>query len=65
MIFLIEALRKLTSLSLGPTIFLIKALRKTTSLGLGPPELQITDFLNRHFKEIDKSEPEPSGAPNQ
>ena len=65
MIFVIEALRKLTSLSLGPMIFLIEALRKKTSLSLGPPELQIIEFLKRSLKEIDKSEPGPSGAPNQ
>ena len=65
MIFLIEVLRKLTRLSLGPIIFLIEASRKTTSLSLGSPELQINDFLNRSLQEIDQSAPEPSGVPYQ
>ena len=69
LIFLIEALRELTSLSLviihamGPALSRIalvldtQASRKFRSLGLGPPELQINYFLNRSFKGIEKSEP--------
>ena len=37
-----------------------ETLRKLTSLSLSPPELQINDFLNISFEELNKSEPKPN-----